>query len=830
MDIDVAISKLKSGQGNVDELTLATLDIIFERTPDMQVVIEAAAVPHWFDVSILSRLLDIDTCGANMQFERLLALPVVEAFPARKGCNVHEATRLALRKRLHRDDPQRFQLLAQRAFSCFGDDDNVSKVEAIYHGLNGSPDTGAVELRELWRRWTDEGRHEWLHSLYLVIVELLSGGQLAPAPRARALLCQSASPHGRMRLTDAESCAREAATILTALEREQDEVDARTQLGEILLRKGESNEALAQYDRCSAILKRTPESEEQQYHLWLTFCLIGRALRVQDRSAEALENHELALAIACRHLEQKPGDIVWRQRLSTAHDDIGLVLHMQSKLPDAVAAYESSRRILEELVQSDSENSSWQCSLARCHRQVGAVLLVQRKPPEALAAYRQGRTVIRKLLERDGDNPEWSYEESVLCNGTAEALQAQGDLDAALMEYEAALRIQCRLSEGDSGNTVWQWALARTHGYIASVLSRLEKHSAALAAATTSRDILVQLTKIDPANARWRLDRFEAHRAVGDLLQVEGRTARAVQEFDASVPFAPLDDRWAESYRKARLTWPSVVVAPDDFGRHCERVLGTSPEWDWKRFGNELYLCCACFRGDVEATRVLESDVLPQVVKAISRIDSNTDFVEEALQSLHEKLFAGPRAKIGDYAARGPLVAWLSVAAARVALDLIRAKNMRKLQHADLPDRLAQTDSSPLNDIVTSQYADSFQRALKHAISSLPSRERNLLRLQLVGRCSIDQLGRMYLVHRATAARWLEGARNRVFESVREQMKLEHRLTDGEFDSIARGVRSQLDLAITATINEFTEHAADADAAPASEPSPELSFESEDAD
>jgi RNA polymerase sigma-70 factor (ECF subfamily) len=287
-----------------------------------------------------------------------------------------------------------------------------------------------------------------------------------------------------------------------------------------------------------------------------------------------------------------------------------------------------------------------------------------------------------------------------------------------------------------------------------------------------------------------------------------------------------------QAFARGKQAWPGIEIDLATFQAHCERVLGAAPEWDWKRFGVELFLCCGCARSDAEATRALESDTLPHVVKAISRIDSETEFVEEALQILRDKLLVGPRAKIADYAARGPLVAWLSVAAARVALDLIRSRNARKLQHADLPDRLAQTDTSPLNDIVKSRYADSFQRALKHAISALPSRERNLLRLQLVGRCSIDQLGRMYLVHRATAARWLEGARNRVFESVRQQMKLEHHLTDGEFDSIARGVRSQLDLSITATISEFTESASsnetdspDQDLDYAAEPEPEKSNE-----
>jgi RNA polymerase sigma-70 factor, ECF subfamily len=266
-----------------------------------------------------------------------------------------------------------------------------------------------------------------------------------------------------------------------------------------------------------------------------------------------------------------------------------------------------------------------------------------------------------------------------------------------------------------------------------------------------------------------------------------------------------MEQALGDAFALGQRTWPNIRLDLATLVAHGVRVLGEAPEWDWSRFGAELYLCCACAHCDPEAMRVLEAETLPQVVKAISRIDSDSEFIEEALQTLRDKLLVGAKPKIADYAARGPLVAWLSVAAARVALDAIRSRNARKLHHADLPDRLAQADSSPLNDIVTSRYRDSFQRALKHAISALPARERNLLRLQLVGRCSIDQLGRMYLVHRATAARWLESARNRVFESVRQQMKIEHRLSDGEFDSIARGVRSQLDLSITATISGLSD-------------------------
>ena len=81
------------------------------------------------------------------------------------------------------------------------------------------------------------------------------------------------------------------------------------------------------------------------------------------------------------------------------------------------------------------------------------------------------------------------------------------------------------------------------------------------------------------------------------------------------------DQAIEQAFARGKQAWPSIGLDLSTFRSHCERVLGPAPEWDWKRFGPELLLCCACARGDAEATRILEADILPQVVKAISRID-----------------------------------------------------------------------------------------------------------------------------------------------------------------------------------------------------------------
>src|SRR6185503_12553462 len=127
MKIDEILRQLQAAQGDPQKLTLATLELVLAARPStLRTAFEAASVPHWFDAEVLGKLLQIDQPNAEETLEQLLTLPMVESFAARNGWNVHEATRLALRKQLHDDAPERFQHLFTRAAKCFEDSDPVS--------------------------------------------------------------------------------------------------------------------------------------------------------------------------------------------------------------------------------------------------------------------------------------------------------------------------------------------------------------------------------------------------------------------------------------------------------------------------------------------------------------------------------------------------------------------------------------------------------------------------------------------------------------------------------------------------------------------------------
>ena len=261
-----------------------------------------------------------------------------------------------------------------------------------------------------------------------------------------------------------------------------------------------------------------------------------------------------------------------------------------------------------------------------------------------------------------------------------------------------------------------------------------------------------------------------------------------------------LEETLRRVHAEACDAYPGVQLGIDVFVTHAKSVLAGADraDDDWVAHGQELFLTCACAQGDSRAMDVFSREVLPAASEAVARLNGDSDFIEEVLQALRCTLFVGPAPKIASYSARGSLLGWTKVAATRHALNQLGSRaRARSRQHA-LTDRLTKEHAVDGEALLTKgRYLELFQEALNRAIGELPSRERNVLRMHLVGRCNIDQIGTIYSVHRATVARWLWVTRQNLFDSVRAQLRAqEPDLTDEEFDSVARLVQSQLDVSL----------------------------------
>ncbi|HYQ46340.1 MAG TPA: sigma-70 family RNA polymerase sigma factor [Polyangiaceae bacterium] len=257
------------------------------------------------------------------------------------------------------------------------------------------------------------------------------------------------------------------------------------------------------------------------------------------------------------------------------------------------------------------------------------------------------------------------------------------------------------------------------------------------------------------------------------------------------------EDAVRQMFLEGQRRWPLVKLGFDVFFGHCSRVLSPSETFAAHEAA-DLYLCCACAEAQPEALRAFESEGSGVAKAAIARIDRSADFVQDTLQEVWDRLLLGAEPKVKSYSGRGPLKAWVRVAATRVALDRQRARNRFAGHHVELTDRLAAPGGSPEAVLLKARFGQAFQQALRDAVARLSRQERNVLRMHIAGHCSIDEIGRAYSVHRATAARWLERTRTQIYEEVRQELCVKRaHLTASEFKSLATIMGAELELSLS---------------------------------
>lgn len=254
----------------------------------------------------------------------------------------------------------------------------------------------------------------------------------------------------------------------------------------------------------------------------------------------------------------------------------------------------------------------------------------------------------------------------------------------------------------------------------------------------------------------------------------------------------------AAAWAAGSARWPQIGIEQPAFAAFVAAL----PEAAIARFSEDLFLACGCSAGDAAALRIFEELLMPPAQAAIRAIDGSGPFVDEATQRLRTHLLVGEpdaRPRIAAYAARGPLRAWVGVSAARVALMMRRSsRRAREVPEDDWTMAIgAATTGTPELDLLKQQHAAAFTAALGDAARALEPRLRSVLRMHFVDELSIDEIGAAYAVHRATAARWIQRARDTLFATTRNTLAAQLALSATELDRLAALVQSQLDVSLS---------------------------------
>jgi RNA polymerase sigma-70 factor (ECF subfamily) len=265
---------------------------------------------------------------------------------------------------------------------------------------------------------------------------------------------------------------------------------------------------------------------------------------------------------------------------------------------------------------------------------------------------------------------------------------------------------------------------------------------------------------------------------------------------------AELEQTLSALVAAAQSAWPEVTVPTDRFLPWLAHRLppGEDPMQGLRALNAiDLYVTCACAQGDARAIVALEQRYFRDLDAALRRLRVSPSLMDEAKQALRQELFVpapGSAPAIANYSGRGQLRRWLRIIAVRAARRLARAGDMTIPMDDHLTAVLPSPEEDPELLHLKRRYGEAFRAAFSDALRALPEQERLLLRQHFVDRLTLDELGARHGVHRATVARRLAGARESVASMTREAMIARHAVAPAEYDSLARLIRSQLDLSL----------------------------------
>jgi RNA polymerase sigma-70 factor (ECF subfamily) len=267
------------------------------------------------------------------------------------------------------------------------------------------------------------------------------------------------------------------------------------------------------------------------------------------------------------------------------------------------------------------------------------------------------------------------------------------------------------------------------------------------------------------------------------------------------------EDALRETLRSGRRAWPPFAITDEalavlvasrlDASRVAESIAALDAAG--------VVLAAAAVAGDPAAIAALDQRlILPLAAEAARRYPA-TDEAELA-QVVRKRLLVVEgvqRPKLASYGGQAPLGAWLRVVIVRTAVSMLRRiKPSEAIDESDeaLADLLC--DDLELAHMRT-EFVKEFKLAFHEAVAALEERDRTLLRMHVLDGASIDDLGRLHDVHRATAARWLTAIRETLFQRTRVELLARLRLDARELEDLVGVFLSRLDVSLARVLTEL---------------------------
>lgn len=255
----------------------------------------------------------------------------------------------------------------------------------------------------------------------------------------------------------------------------------------------------------------------------------------------------------------------------------------------------------------------------------------------------------------------------------------------------------------------------------------------------------------------------------------------------------------AELHGKGAGAWPAIRVTPERFASEVVRRLGpdVTPSVV-ASLHHDVYLAIAGADGDAAAIAACDELCAKELELATARLRATKTQADDIRSELRRLLFTsdeGRAAAVMTFTGRGDLRGFARVIAARTL-----AKRMRlDRREVELEDEMIDVLTPAIDPEVTflrEQYRSDVDTVFRAAIATLPERSRAVLRYHLLDGWSIDEIGALYHVHRATAARWVTSAREELGAQIRKALSERLAIPESQVDSIVALVTSRIEISL----------------------------------
>ncbi len=269
-------------------------------------------------------------------------------------------------------------------------------------------------------------------------------------------------------------------------------------------------------------------------------------------------------------------------------------------------------------------------------------------------------------------------------------------------------------------------------------------------------------------------------------------------EADAHADWAGLCARLLASARAAN---PGVALDEGRYFAHLAARLPPDRPLDAALAAvrtDDLYLAAACAQGLPVALAAFDRACLVPLAGSLARLAPPGADADDLAQLVRTRLLApdarGHR-RVADYAGVGSLRRWVRTAAVRLALNAGRGVHEVATDDRELAARL-QDDRDGELSFLKARYRPAFAEALRESLAALQASDQNLLRQRYIDGLSLEELGALAGVHRATALRRLERARQALLTDLRARILARLRLEPRELESLLRLVASRIELSL----------------------------------